>query len=350
MNSKYAGSWTALVTPFDFDYTVNWTQLENNVKFQAEEGITGVLPMGTTGESPTVTHREHSKIIENTVYYAEGGCKVLAGTGSNSTDEALFETKRAIESGVDCCLILDCYYNKPSSLELRHEYYSVILSEFPDMDFITYAIPGRTVTVLAPEDLAILRREYRNLVAVKEATGDFERMRRVRSILDQDFNIISGDDPNTYQMMTDLQIGASGVISVISNLTPGPVEKYVRLILDGKTEEAKKIDEALSPLFKVVMVQTTEDVKLPNGETAKVTYKFPNPVPIKTMMVGLGMITGTTKRPLGKLTKKGVGLVRDALRQVWQKDPKLLEPVEGFYDVDLEKRLGDDKIWAQLSY
>jgi 4-hydroxy-tetrahydrodipicolinate synthase len=350
MNKKYSGAWTALATPFTPDFKVNWSQLKNNVRFQVEQGISGVLPMGTTGESPTVTHTEHSKIIRNTVEYAGGKSLVLAGTGSNSTDEAIYETKKAASAGVDACLVLDCYYNKPSSLELRHEYYSVILSEFPDMDFITYAIPGRTVTVLAPEDLAILRGQFKNLVAVKEATGDFERMRVIRSLVDDGFNILSGDDPNTHQMMADKRIGSSGVVSVISNIIPASVERLTRLMLSGKEAEAGRLNDTLMPLFKAVMVQTTEDVRLPNGKTAQVTYKFPNPVPVKTMMTGLGMITGTCKRPLGRLTKKGVASVRQALSQVQKADPGVLQPVADFYDVDLEKRLADDAVWGQLSY
>ena len=350
MNEKYRGCWTALITPFNKDSSVNWDEYKRNVGFQVEEGLTGVLPMGTTGESPSVTHEEHAKIISSAVEYVGGRCAVLAGTGSNSTDEALFETRKAVQSGVDCCLLVDCYYNKPSSLELRNEYYAPILSEFPDMGFITYSIPGRTNTVLTPEDIAILRSDLPNLVAVKEASGDFERMRRIRELLDADFNIFSGDDPNTYKMMTDGAIGASGVISVISNIAPGPIEEYTRLVLDGKADKAKRIDDALMPLFKVVMVATTEDVRLPNGGSAKVTYKFPNPVPIKTMMAGLGMITGFTKRPLGRLSKVGVTQVRDALRKVWATDPKLLEPVEGYYDIDIAKRLKDDKVWEKLSY
>jgi 4-hydroxy-tetrahydrodipicolinate synthase len=350
MNGRYCGCWTALVTPFDPEYTVNWSQLKNNVGFQVEEGVTGVVPMGSTGESATVTHREHSKIIENTVKYASGKCSVLAGTGSNSTEEAVYETKRAMDAGVSACLLVDCYYNKPSSLELREEYYSVILSEFPGTDFITYAIPGRSVTVLSAEDLAILRDKHKNLVAVKEATGDFERMRRIRSIVDGDFNIISGDDPNTYAMMADPGIISSGVISVISNITPGPIEKYARMMLAGKWEEARRIDSALTPLFSVVGVAATEEVRLPSGQTSKVTYKFPNPVPIKTMMVGLGMISGPCKRPLGRMTRQGVSAVRGALKKVWEHDPKLLEPIESYYDVKVGDRLADDSVWACLSY
>jgi 4-hydroxy-tetrahydrodipicolinate synthase len=350
MKHKYSGGWTALATPFDCDLTVNWGELKKNVGFQLDQGISGVVPMGTTGESPAVTHTEHSKIIEETVGYVNGKALVLAGTGSNSTDEALFETQKAVDSGVDACLIVDCYYNKPSSLELRQEYYYPILSKFPDMDFITYSIPGRSVTVLTPEDIAIIRHERKNLVAVKEASGDFDRMRRIRELVDRDFSIISGDDPNTYKMMTDPKIGAWGVISVISNITPGPVEEYTRMILEGKAKKAAEIDQALAPLFNIVGVKTVEDVKLPNGKIAKVEYKFPNPVPIKTMMNGLGMISNLCKRPHGRLTRNGVNIVRSALQKVWSDSPKMLEPIEKYYDVSMDERLGDDKVWESVCY
>ncbi|MBU0762271.1 MAG: 4-hydroxy-tetrahydrodipicolinate synthase [Candidatus Altiarchaeota archaeon] len=350
MNQKYSGAWTALVTPFTKEYGIDWVSLEKNISFQIKQGITGVLPMGTTGESATVTHEEHSNIISKTVEYVGGKSHVLAGTGSNSTDEALYETKLAVESGVDACLLVDCYYNKPSSLELRREYYSPILGAFPDTDFIAYAIPGRSVTVISAEDLSIIRSQYPNLVAVKEATGDFDRMRRTRELLDNEFNILSGDDPNTYKMMTDEGIMSSGVVSVLSNLTPHAIGQQVRLTLDGKIDEAAELDEALSPLSGLIGVTTDETVTLPNGVQATVKYKFPNPVPIKTMMAGCGMIDARLKRPMGKLTKKGVSTVRGALQKVWSQTPKILEPIEDFYDVDLAKRLEDDRIWDSLSY
>jgi len=329
---------------------VNWEQLERNVGFQIEEGVSGVLPMGSTGESATVTHEEHSQVIEKVNEYAKKKTKVLAGTGSNSTEEAIYETQKAVDFDVDACLLVDCYYNKPSSMELRREYYSIILKKFPDMDFIAYAIPGRSVTVLMPEDMALLRNEFKNFVAVKEATGDFERMQRTKKILDKNFNIISGDDPNTFRMMTDSGISSSGVISVMSNITPRVIEEYTQMILKGKIEEARKIDETLQPLFNIVGVKTTEKVKLPNGETAEVIQKVPNPVPVKTMMNALGMQTGLCKQPLGRLSKQGVELVRNTLKNLWKNYPKALEPIEGYYDINIEEKLNEDKNWKTLSY
>lgn len=350
MNENYTGCWTALVTPFTDDIVVDWGQLRQNVEFQIEQGLTGLLPMGTTGESATVTHDEHAKIIEKVTEWSSGRVKILAGTGSNSTEEAIQETRLANEVGVDAILLVDCYYNKPSSMELRREYYGALAEKFPDLDIIPYVIPGRSVTVLAPEDLAILTAKYSNFVAVKEATGDFERMKRTRELVPEDFNILSGDDPNTLKMMTEANIHAAGVVSVISNITPAPIEEYTRLILNGKVDDAKKIEAGLKPLFGIVGVTTDEEVILPDGSKSTVTYKFPNPVPVKTMMNGLGMQDSPCKKPMGKLTKNGVNIVRNTLRNIWNKNPELLEPISGFYDVDIVERLEGDEYWNRLSY
>ena len=350
MSDKYSGCWTALVTPFKEDVTVDWEQLMLNVEFQVDSGLTGVLPMGTTGESATVTHDEHAKVIEKVASQVNGGCLVLAGTGSNSTDEAVYETRKARDCGVDACLLVDCYYNKPGSLWLRKEYYDVVAGKFPDLDLIPYVIPGRSVTALKPQDLAILRSEHSNIVAVKEASGDLDRMRDTRALVDGEFSILSGDDPNTLRMMTDEGIKASGVVSVISNICPASIEKYTRMILTGKHEEAKVIDSELQPLFNLVGLQTTETVELPDGSKVEVAYKFPNPTPVKTMMAGLGMNDLVLKKPLGKLTRKGLDTVRAALRQVWELNPEHLLPIEEFYDVDVGARIKDDSVWSKLCY
>jgi 4-hydroxy-tetrahydrodipicolinate synthase len=350
MASGYCGAWTALVTPFTREYNVDWESLEMNVGFQVEQGITGVLPMGTTGESATVTHEEHSQIISKTVEYVGGKRHVLAGTGSNSTDEAVYETALAVDAGVNACLLVDCYYNKPSSHELRLEYYAPVLEKFPDTDFISYAIPGRSVTVISPEDLAILRSQHKNLVAVKEATGDFERMRRTRQITDSEFRILSGDDPNTHKMMSDKLINSTGVISVLSNIVPKAVSDQVSAALSQDFEKSAEIDAILSPLSNVLGVTTEEEVLLPDGSSAVVANKCPNPVPIKAMMEVLGMHSGKCKRPLGKLTKKGAKMVRDALSHVYSISPEILEPIEGYYDVDIGSQIKDEEVWNKISY
>ena len=349
-SNKFDGCTTALATPFDDKSRVDWEALERNVEFQAAQGVTGLLPMGSTGESATVTHQEHSRIIEEVTEYASGRAMILAGTGSNNTEEALLETRNAVDAGVDSCLLVDCYYNKPSSLELRREYYQVLLEGFPEMDFIAYAIPGRSVTVLLPEDMALLAGQHDNLAGVKEATGDFERMRRTRQLVGGDFNILSGDDPNTLRMMTDEAINACGVVSVMSNIVPAAVQDYTMMVNKGEVEAAKEIETALQPLFKVVSVTVQEELTLPSGEKSKVTYKIPNPVPVKTMMNGLGMLENLCKQPLGRLTRQGVDLVRQALLEVWENKPGYLTPIQDHFDADIEERLDDENRWKKLAY
>ena len=217
---KFEGAWTALATPFREDGKIDWEGFEKNVKFQISQGISGLVPTGTTGESPTLGWEEHNEVIAKTIQFAKKKCYVMAGTGSNSTEEALAGTKYAVDSGADAVLLVDCYYNGPSSLELRKEYHGAIAKEFPAIQVVPYIIPGRTGTSMSPEDLAILSKEFSNVRAVKEATGDLERMIRTRQLVGNDFDILSGDDDLTFEMMARPGIRASGVVSVISNVSP----------------------------------------------------------------------------------------------------------------------------------
>ena len=177
---KFEGAWTALVTPFTEEKEIDWERFQKNIEFQISQKITGLLLVGTTGESPTLDWDEHVQIIRNCMDVARGKCGIMAGTGSNSTDEALKATEDAKKAGVESVLLVDCYYNGPSSLELRKEYYEKVAETFPEVYIVPYIIPGRTGTVLSPEDLTILSLEHPNVRAVKEATGDLERMARTR--------------------------------------------------------------------------------------------------------------------------------------------------------------------------
>ena len=160
--------------------------------------------------------------------------------------------------GAQAALLVDCYYNGPSSLELRTQYYEVIAKAFRKTFITPYVIPGRTGTKLEVEDLAILHRKYKNVRSVKEATGDLERMARTRTLLGEDFDILSGDDDKTYEMMTRQDIRASGVISVISNIVPGPIHEMVQAIKQGDLGKANRFKRTLDPLFKLVTVSTVE--------------------------------------------------------------------------------------------
>ena len=336
---RFEGCWTAMVTPFDRKGEIDFDGLEKNIQFQVEHGA-NLVPTGTTGESPTLDWREHDRVITRTVKLAKGKAFVIAGTGSNSTKEALRGTKHAIEVGAQGALLVDCYYNGPSSLELRTQYYEVIAKTFRRAFIVPYVIPGRTGTKLEVEDLAILHRKYKNVRSVKEATGDLQRMAKTRTLLGEDFDILSGDDDKTYEMMTLNDIRASGVISVMSNIVPGPIGEMVKAISSGNMERANQLKDILDPLFKVVTVNTMESY-----EGFEVPAKFRNPLAIKTMMKGLGMPSGPCRPPLGKMTPKGVEVVRKALKEGYEKDKEVLRPIQEFYKINIEERIFNDRYW-----
>jgi 4-hydroxy-tetrahydrodipicolinate synthase len=336
---RFEGCWTAMVTPFDRKGEVDFEGLKKNVQFQIENGA-HLVPTGTTGESPTLDWREHDRVITKTVKLAKDKAFVIAGTGSNSTREAMRGSKHAVEAGAQGLLLVDCYYNGPSSLEMRTQYYEVITKAFRKAFVVPYVIPGRTGTKLEVEDLAILHRKFKNMRSVKEATGDLGRMAKTRTLCGEDFDILSGDDDKTFEMMTRDDIRASGVISVMSNIVPGPVGEMVKAVQNGNMERANRLKDGLDPLFKVVTVNTIESY-----EGFEVPAKFRNPLGIKTMMKGLGLPSGPTRPPLGKMTPKGVEIVKNALKEAYEKDREVFRPLEEFYRVSVEERLSADRYW-----
>jgi len=336
---RFEGCWTAMVTPFNRKGEVDFEGLEKNVQFQIENGA-NLVPAGTTGESPTLDWREHDRVITKTVKLGKGRAFVIAGTGSNSTREAMRGSKHAVEAGAQGLLLVDCYYNGPSSLEMRTQYYEVITKAFRKTFVIPYVIPGRTGTKLEVEDLAILHRKFKNMRSVKEATGDLGRMAKTRMLCGEDFDILSGDDDKTFEMMIRDDIRATGVISVMSNIVPGPVGEMVKAVQNGNMERANRLRDVLDPLFKVVTVNTIESY-----EGFEVPCKFRNPSAIKTMMKGLGMPSGPCRQPLGKMTPKGVEVVRNALKEVYEKDREVFRPLQEFYGISIEERFSNDRYW-----
>ena len=336
---RFEGVWTAIATPFNRKGEIDFEGLEKNIQFQIANGA-HLIPTGTTGESPTLDWREHDRVITKAAKLAKGKAFVMAGTGSNSTKEALRGTKHAMEVGAQGALLMDCYYNGPSSLELRTQYYEVIARAFRKAFIMPYVIPGRTGTKLEVEDLTILHRKFKNARSVKEATGDLERMAKTRTLCGEDFDILSGDDDKTFEMMNRSDIRASGVVSVMSNIVPGPIGEMVRAILKGDMERANYLKEVLDPLFKVVTVNTIESY-----EGFEVPCKFRNPVAIKTIMKGLGIPSGPCRQPLGKMTPKGVEIVQNALKTVYEKDREILRPIQEFYRVNIEDRIYNDNYW-----
>jgi 4-hydroxy-tetrahydrodipicolinate synthase len=338
------GCFTALITPFADD-GLDYEGLEKLMDFQIENGITGILVAGTTGESPTLNWDEHNKVTEAVAKQTKGKCICIAGTGSNNTKETLDGTKHAAEVGADAVLLVDPYYNGPSSLEIRREYVGPIAAAFPDIHVIPYVIPGRTGAQLLPEDLALLHKEFKNVSTVKEATADLDNMKRTRVCCGPDFVILSGDDGMTYEMMVDSQIKAAGVISVASNVVPGSVTKMVRLLEDGNQAEGQKLMTALEPLFNLVTVKTME--KTPYGE---VVCRARNPLAYKTLMSILGMPSGGCRKPLGKMTAKGLETVLEAARIVQTNNPEIFKPLADFFGVNIDDRLNNPLYREGLYY
>ena len=341
----FNGCFTALMTPFKDDYEVDYEGLEKLVEFQIAAGVSGILAVGTTGESPTLNWEEHNDVIRIVAEKCKGKCQCIAGTGSNNTRETLESTEHAVHVGADAALLVDPYYNGPSSLEIRREYVAPVAEKFPQMQIIPYVIPGRTGAQLLPEDLAILNNQFANVSTVKEATGNIENMKRIRECCGNDFTILSGDDDKTFTMMTDPAIKASGVISVASNIAPKAVHDMTMFVNQGNQAEAEKLRNALKPLFGIVTVKTQEET--PHGA---VGCRARNPLGAKTLMAILGMPGGICRQPLGKMTKNGVAVVLEAGRTVWKNNPEILKPVADFFGVDIEARLYDESLLAGLAY
>jgi 4-hydroxy-tetrahydrodipicolinate synthase len=338
------GAYTAIITPFDGD-RIDFEGLERLVGFQIENDITGVLAVGTTGESPALTWEEHNGVVEAVAKQTSGRCLCVAGSGSNNTREAIAASRHAQAAGAEAVLLVDPYYNGPSSLEIRREYVAPIAEAFPGLDVVPYVIPGRTGTQLLPEDLALLAERYANVRTVKEATGSLDNMRRTRTCCGSEFTILSGDDGITFDMMTDAAIQGAGVISVVSNVAPSAVSRMVAHLRNGDTAAARGLNEDLAPLYGLVTVKTAEAT--PHGE---VVCRARNPLAVKSLMSILGMPSGGCRRPLGKMTRKGIEIVLDAARTVHQRNPEIFRPAEAFFGVTVEERLENPDHWADLVY
>ncbi len=341
MNS---GCYTAMVTPFD-GAAVDEAGMARLADFQIQNGISGLLAVGTTGESPTLAWEEHHRVVQVYARQAKGKCLCIAGAGSNNTKEALSASRQAAEAGVDAVLLVDPYYNGPSSLEIRNEYLAPVAAASPDLTIIPYIIPGRTGAQLFPEDLALLYKAHPNANTVKEATGNLDNMRRTRACCGPDFTILSGDDGMTYDMMTDPQIKGSGVISVVSNIAPKAMSDMVRLLDNGETDAAKRLADGLAPLFGLVTVTTTE--QSPYGQ---VTCRARNPLALKTLMQLLGVPAGPCRPPMGKMSRAGLDKVVDIAKTVQSNNPEILAPLAEFFNVDIDARLNDERLLEGLYY
>lgn len=284
----FTGTYTALVTPFNQDGSVDYGKLRELVEWQIAGGVDGVVPVGTTGESPTLEYDEHHHVIEATASAARGRIKVLAGTGGNSTAEALMLTREALAQGVDGTLQVCPYYNKPSQEGLYRHFSAVADLGLP---VVLYNVPGRSGREIAVETVARLAK-HEKVVAIKEAGGSVER---VSAILDVcDLTVLSGDDMLTLPMMC---VGAQGVISVASNIVPALVAELVRAATRGDMAAAGCLHARLYRLFRDLFIDT-------------------NPVPIKCALAMTGHIEEVYRLPLCETTDKVRQQLRQTLREL----------------------------------
>jgi 4-hydroxy-tetrahydrodipicolinate synthase len=342
-----SGCLTAIVTPMTAHEEIDKDGLRQLIDFQNLAGIDGLVAAGTTGESPTLAAAERLVIIRRCRDWSRDANALVAGTGSNSTGEALQATREAGKAGATHALLVDPYYNAPSSLEMRREYYEPIANASPQLGIIPYVIPSRTGTRLEPPDLALLRDACPNVVAVKEATGSDEYAREVRRLLGDDFAILSGDDARTTGLIADPRVRAQGVVSVLSNVFPRALAASVRALRRGERvpDPLDRQVRALTPLLSLVTVETRE-------ETAKgpVRVRSRNPVPVKAIMNLLGMPAGPCRPPLGRLTPAAFVVVLEALRQAHRECPELFRDIESAFDVSVADRLRDERSWEGLAY
>ena len=274
---RFAGAHTALATPFRagaFDEAA----FRSIIAGQIAGGISGIIPVGTTGESPTLDHSEHMRVIEVAVDAAAKKCLVIAGTGSNSTAEAIDLTLAAEKAGADAALLVAPYYNKPSPEGLYRHFGAI--AEAAKFPLVLYSIPGRCGIEIPVETTARLAKDFKNIAAIKEAGGSVERVNQLRAALPDSFEFLSGDDSLTLPFMS---VGAVGVISVASNLIPAEVSAMVRHQLAGESAKALAIHRKYYPLFKDLFIE-------------------PNPVPVKFALARRGQCTADVRLPLCEMS------------------------------------------------
>jgi 4-hydroxy-tetrahydrodipicolinate synthase len=283
----FSGTFTALVTPFRND-EVDVEALENMVEFQIQHGVSGLVPCGTTGETPAMSEEEDRVVVETVVRVANGRVPVVAGTGSNSTDMAIKYTRMAREAGADGSLQVAPYYNKPTQEGLYRHFAAI--AESTDLPLILYNIPGRTSVTISAETMARLA-EIPNIVGVKDSTLSMNMISDVISLCGEEFDVLSGDDPMTLPLIS---LGGVGVISVASNVAPGAVSDMVSALLSGDFERGRELHYDLLPLFRALFVET-------------------NPIPVKTAASLLGLCSDEMRLPLIPMSGENLRRLQETL-------------------------------------
>jgi 4-hydroxy-tetrahydrodipicolinate synthase len=284
----FRGTFTALVTPFR-NGAIDFAAFEKLIESQIAAGITGVIAVGTTGESPTLSHEEREEVIRQTVEMAKDRCVVMAGTGSYSTRDAIEATKRAEKLGAKGALVVAPYYNKPSQEGLFRHFQAI--AGAAALPVMLYNIPGRCGVDIGADTVVRLAETCGNIVAIKEASGSVERVSELRGRLPDSFTILSGDDSLTLPFMS---VGAVGVVSVASNLLPAEVCALVRAFESGDAKSAEKLHRKLFRVFKDLFIE-------------------PNPVPVKTALAWRGMMSAECRLPLCEMTEVNQARLRQTL-------------------------------------
>ena len=284
------GSIIALVTPMTANGAVDWASLRKLVEFHIDQGSDALVAVGTTGESATLDEEEHCAVIKAVVDYAQSRIPVIAGTGSNSTTEAISLTRRAKEVGANACLIVTPYYNKPTQegLYLHHK----AISEAVDIPQILYNVPGRTACDMLPETIGRLSL-LPNIVGVKEATGDLSRIKTIRELTNPDFAIYSGDDATSRECCL---LGGNGTITVTGNVAPKLMHEMIMAAINGNAETALLLDNKLAGLHQELFIQA-------------------NPIPVKWAVAEMGLMGKGIRLPLTWLTEDCFDAIRNAMQQ-----------------------------------
>ncbi len=278
MTRTYAGTWTALITPFKKDGSLDEEAFRRLVQKQIEGGITGIVPSGTTGESPTTTSAEDIRLFEIAVEEAKGKMLVMAGTGSNSTHDAVAYTQNAKKAGADCCLVVAPYYNKPTQEGLKQHFAAVADVGLP---VIVYNIKGRTAVNIETDTLMEIAK-HPMIVGVKEASGDIEQMKAVIAARSNDFTVLSGDDGMTLELM---RAGGDGVVSVASNIIPPEVAELVQHAANGDWEKATAMNTELAEMIGKLFIES-------------------NPIPVKYCAAKMGLCELVYRLPMCEPTEK----------------------------------------------
>lgn len=288
-NIMFRGSITAIVTPFR-NGKIDEKKFRELIDFQIKNGTTGIVPCGTTGESATLNFEEHDRVIEIAIDQAKKRIQVIAGTGSNSTEEAIMLTRHAEKAGADASLQVSPYYNRPTQAGLYAHFKAI--ADAVKIPIMLYNIASRTGVNIEPETIARLAKDCKNLIAVKEASGSLDQMSRIKQLCPKDFELLSGDDSLTLPV---LSIGGTGIVSVVSNIVPKDVAEMVSEFEKGNIKRAREIHYKLLPLIKAVFLET-------------------NPIPVKTAMGILGMCEPDLRLPMCPMSAENLEKLKKALR------------------------------------